>query len=259
MIHPTAQIDPPAQLGSDVEVGAYAILEGGVTIANGCQIAAHAIVKEGTQLDEKVRIDHHAVIAGDPQDLSFNPQLESFVKIGARTVVREHVTIHRATKLGQSTQIGTDCLIMATAHIAHDCLLGNHLILANSCLIAGHVQITDAAFISGGAAIHQFCRIGEGSLVSGNAAITGDVPPYTLAHSRDLIAGLTLIGLRRRGVSQAALIEIKKAYHYIYTSGSDCRKQAESMLAKQAYHTAEGLKFLRFFLESKRGRFVCPT
>jgi UDP-N-acetylglucosamine acyltransferase len=259
VIHPTAQIDPLAQLGPEVEVGAFAIIEGGVDIAAGCKIAAHAIIKRGSTLGEKVCIDHHAVIGGDPQDLSFNPQTESGLKIGARTVVREHATLHRATKAGQFTEIGHDCFIMASAHVAHDCIIGHHVILANGSMIGGHVQVQDFAFVSGGTAVHQFCRVGEGSLISGNAAITGDVPPYTLAHSRDLVAGLNLIGLRRRNVAQASIIEIKKAYHQVLDNTNDCKKQAETLLATAEYQTVEGLKFLRFFLDSKRGRFACPS
>jgi UDP-N-acetylglucosamine acyltransferase len=258
VIHPSAQVHPSARLAPDVEVGAFAIIEAGATLGAGCQIAAHAIVKARAELGAGVRVDHFAVVGGDPQDLSFDPTTDSGTCVGDRTVIREHVTIHRATKAGTRTLIGADGLLMAGSHVAHDCVLGDQVILANGCMLGGHVLIGDKAFISGGVAVHQFCRIGGGALVSGNAVITEDVPPNALAHGRNLISGLNLIGLRRRAVTAPAVAEIKQAYHAVYATHGACATLAQKALNEGGYQTPEARDFLNFFLGGKRGRFVSP-
>ena len=259
MIHPLAQVHPSARLAPDVEVGPFAIIEAGATVGAGCRIAAHAIVKTGVELGSGVRVDHFAVVGGEPQDLSFDPTLFSGVVIGDRTVIREHVTIHRATKAGERTVIGADGLLMAGSHVAHDCMLGDHVILANGCMLGGHVHVGDRAFVSGGVAVHQFCRIGGGALISGNAVITEDVPPNALAHGRNLVAGLNLVGLRRRAVPAAAVVEIKRAYHAVYATQGACASLAQKALAEDGYQTAAARDFLNFFLGGKRGRFASPA
>ena len=258
MIHPSAQIHPSARLAPDVEVGPFAIIEADATLGPGCRVAAHAIIKARAVLGANVKVDHFAVVGGDPQDLSFDANTASGTVIGDRTVLREHVTIHRATKAGESTLIGADCLLMAGSHVAHDCVLGEHVILANGCMLGGHVQVGDRAFVSGGVAVHQFCRIGGGALVSGNAVITEDVPPNALAHGRNLVAGLNLVGMRRRATQATAVAEIKRAYQAVYASQGACAALAQDALATGAYQTAEALEFLHFFLGGKRGRFVSP-
>jgi UDP-N-acetylglucosamine acyltransferase len=259
VIHPSAQVHSAARLAPDVEVGPFAIIEAGAVLGAGCRVAAHAIVKARARLGAGVRVDHFAVVGGDPQDLSFDPATDSGTVIGDRTVIREHVTVHRATKPGENTVIGTDGLLMAGSHVAHDCVLGDHVILANGCMLGGHVHVGDRAFVSGGVAVHQFCRIGGGALVSGNAVITEDVPPNALAHGRNLVAGLNLVGMRRRAVPATAVAEIKRAYHAVYASQGACAALAQEALATGDYQTAEARDFLNFFLGGKRGRFVSPA
>lgn len=259
MIHPSAQVHPSARLAPDVEVGPFAVVEAGASLAAGCRIAAHAIVKARAELGVGVVVDHFAVVGGDPQDLAFDAATDSGTRIGDRTVIREHATIHRATKAGEHTVIGAGCLLMAGSHVAHDCVLGDHVILANGCMLGGHVMVGDKAFVSGGVAVHQFCRIGVGALISGNAVITEDVPPNALAHGRNLIAGLNLVGLRRRAVPPPAVAEIKRAYHAVYATHGACATLAQQALAEGGYQTPEARAFLDFFLGGKRGRFVSPA
>ncbi len=259
MIHPSALVHPSAQVAPSADIGAFAIVEAGAVIGAGCRLAAHSIVKAGSVLGDAVTVDHFAVVGGDPQDLSFDPATRSRVVIGPRTVLREHVTLHRATKPDAATIVGADGLLMAGSHVAHDCVLGDGVILANGCMLGGHVHVGDRAFISGGVAVHQFCRIGGGSLTSGNAVITEDLPPNGLAHGRNELAGLNLIGLRRRGVPAEAVAELKRAYHAVYAPGQACAARAQAELATGSYHTAEGRAFLEFFLGGKRGRFVQPS
>jgi UDP-N-acetylglucosamine acyltransferase len=258
VIHPSAQIHPSARLGNAVVIGPLAIIEANVSIGNECEISAQAIIKKGSVLGYKVKVDHFAVIGGDPQDLHFNPSTSSNVSIGDATVIREHVTIHRATSEGGTTHVGKNNFIMAGAHVAHDCTTGNHVILANGCMLGGHVSVGDHAFVSGGVAVHQFCRMGKGSMTSGNAVITEDVPPNGLAHSRNEISGLNLVGMRRRGLSNETIAEIKKAYHWVYAPGGNCVALAQSALKSGEFITPEALEFLNFFLGGKRGRFVQP-
>ena len=259
MIHPSALVHPAAQVDPSAEIGAFAIVEAGATVGAGCRLAAHAILKAGAVLGAGVVVDHFAVVGGDPQDLSFDPSTASGVTVGARTVIREHVTLHRATKPDTATVIGADCLLMAGSHVAHDCVLGDGVILANGCMLGGHVHVGAKAFVSGGVAVHQFCRIGGGSLTSGNAVITEDVPPDGLAHGRNELAGLNLVGLRRRGVPAEAIAELKRAYHAVYQPGQGCAALAQAELAGATYRTAEARAFLEFFLGGKRGRFVQPS
>ena len=259
MIHPTAQIHATARLAPDAEVGPFAVIEAETVLGPGVRVAAHAIIKARTELRDGVRVDHFAVVGGDPQDLSFDPATDSGTRIGERTVIREHATIHRATKPGGRTMVGADCLLMAGSHVAHDCALGAHVILANGCMLGGHVHVGDKAFVSGGVAVHQFCRIGGGALISGNAVITEDVPPNALAHGRNLVAGLNLIGLRRRAVPAPALAELKRAYHAVYATFGACPALAQKALDEGAYETAEAREFLTFFLGGKRGRFASPA
>ena len=259
MIHPSALVHPSAQVDASAEVGPYAVIEAGAVVGPGCRLAAHAVLKAGAVLGAGVVMDHFAVVGGDPQDLSFDPATRSRVEIGPRSVLREHVTVHRATKPEGATIVGAGNLLMAGSHVAHDCVLGDGVILANGCMLGGHVHVGDQAFISGGVAVHQFCRIGGGSLTSGNAVITEDVPPNGLAYGRNELAGLNLIGLRRRGVPAAAMAELKRAYHAVYKPGQACATLAQAELAGDAYRTPEGRAFLEFFLGGKRGRFVQPA
>jgi UDP-N-acetylglucosamine acyltransferase len=258
VIHPTALIDATARLAPDVTVGAHAIIEAGVVIGPGSTIAAHAIIKKNTVLGKNVQVDHFTVLGGNPQDLSFKSDIKSNVQIGDGTILREHVTVHRATQPGLATIVGQNNLLMAGSHVAHDCVLGNHVILANGCMLGGHVQVGDHAFISGGVAVHQFCRVGTGSMTSGNAVITEDVPPHALAHSRNQVSGLNLVGMRRRGLSTAEITELKKAFHAVYAPNGNCLSFAQAALESGTFTTTVAQEFLNFFLGGKRGRFVQP-
>ncbi|MDR2981023.1 MAG: acyl-ACP--UDP-N-acetylglucosamine O-acyltransferase [Puniceicoccales bacterium] len=262
MIHSTAIIGSNARLGTGVTVGPYAIIENDTVIGDNCQIAAHAVIKQGTQLRDNVSVDHHAVIGGLPQDTSFDPAIRSGVVVGRGTKIRESVTIHRSTKEGKNTVIGEECFLMALAHIAHDCVLGNGIILANTATLAGHIYVEDKAFISGGVVVHQFVRIGENAMVSGNARIGMDVPPYSIALERNHIAGLNLVGLRRRGFSRSVIYELKNCYRAVYQDGKmNLQNNAAEAIAQGVATTTEGKKFLEFFTQtdaSKRHQFVRP-
>lgn len=234
-IHPTALIQDGARLGA------------------GCVIHAHALITRHCELGEGVVVHPFAVIGGDPQDLSFDPDTQSGVRIGVRTVIREHVTISRATKAGASTEVGADCFLMAACHVAHDCRIGSRVVIANAVLLAGHVQVGDHAFLGGGAVIHQFCRIGEGVMIGGGARISRDIAPFSLATERNAVIGLNIVGLRRRGLPREVLDEIKRAFRALSTPVGNLREIASETLQRGGFASAEARSFLDFFQGGRRG------
>ena len=233
-IHPTAIVQD-AQLGP------------------GCVIHAYAFIGKGSVLGEGVVVHPFAAIGGDPQDLSFDAATESGVRIGAHTVIREHVTINRATKPGTYTEVGSKCFLMTACHVAHDCHVGNQVVIANAVLMGGHVHIGDRAFLGGGAVIHQFCRIGEGVMIGGGARISGDIAPYCMATERNTVIGLNAVGLRRRGVKRDAFNELKRAWHEVYDPVGNPREIAAAALANGGFTSPEARSFLGFFTGGKRG------
>jgi len=235
MIHPTAIIEPGAELGS------------------GCEIHPYAIVKKGAVLGDRVVVHPFAVVGGDSQDLKFDPVIPSGVRVGAGTCIRESVTINRSTSANTFTEVGENCLLMAGSHVAHDCVVGRNVVVANAVLLAGHVHVGDHAILGGGGAYHQFVRVGEGVMVGGVARITLDLAPFTLVAERNGVFGLNIIGLRRRGVAREAIQELKDAYRAVYLTPGNIVEVAAAALAGNAYTTPEARRFLQFFANSKRG------
>lgn len=253
MIHPAAVVHPDAVLGRDVHVGAFAVVEAGVRLGDGCRLAEHAIVRSGSELGDGVRVDSFAVIGGEPQMRSWSPS-PGAVRIGARTVVREAVTINRPTRPGGATTVGSDCFLMANCHVGHDCCIGDSVTLANNVMLAGHVSVGDFTFVGGGAGIHQFVRLGEGAMIGGNASISYDVPPFAMAADRNDICGLNLIGIRRRGIPSAAVADLKQCYRLLFSGVGDPRGRAAAALAEASCgREPQGRAFLEFFAGSKRG------
>ncbi len=230
-----------------------AVVEDGARIGPGCIIHAHALITRHCELHEHVVVHPFAVLGGDPQDLSFDNGKESGVRIGARTVIREHVTINRATRAGAMTEVGTDCFLMTASHVAHDCHIGNRVVIANAVLLGGHIHVGDRAFLGGGAVIHQFCRIGEDVMIGGGARISRDVAPFCLATERNALIGLNVVGLRRRGMDRDAFREVKRAFHALDLPVGNLRAIAASILARGEFTSAEARRFLEFFVEGRRG------
>ncbi len=233
-IHPTAIVEPGAQLGAD------------------CEIMAYAVVTKHCVLGDRVVVHPFAVLGGDPQYLKFDRATAAGVRIGAGTVIREHVTINRSIHAGKFTTVGENCFFMAASHAAHDCEVGNNVVLANAALLAGHVSVGDHTFLGGGAAVHQFCRLGESVMVAGHAAITRDVPHFTMVAERDDVIGLNVVGLKRRGFARASIAELKAAFHDVYFTPGNIREVAAARLAANAFDSAEAKRFLEFFAAGKR-------
>ncbi|HEY1765142.1 MAG TPA: acyl-ACP--UDP-N-acetylglucosamine O-acyltransferase [Opitutaceae bacterium] len=234
-IHPTAIVEPGALLG------------------DGCLIHPGAIIKSGAILGERVVVHPYAVVGGDPQVLRFDPATPSGAKVGSGTIVREYTTINRSTEKGGYTVVGSNCLLMACSHVAHDSLVGDHAVIANNVLIAGHVTVGDGAVLGGGSAYHQFTRVGEGAIVGGLSRITLDIPPFVMAAERDEVAGLNLIGLRRRNVPRDAIREIKEAFRLVYSTKGNIREIASQALSSGEFKSAEAGRFLTFITGGTRG------
>ncbi len=232
-------------------VHSTAVIEDGVDLGNEVTIMPGAIVRRGTRLDDRVVVHPYAVLGGEPQDLRFSAATVSGVKVGAGTTIREFVTINRSTRPESFTTVGEDCFLMAGVHLGHDSQVGHQVILANNVLLAGHVHVADKAFIGGGAAIHQFCRVGEGAMIGGLSRITVDVAPFTMVAERDELAGLNLVGLKRRGLPRETMRELKEVFrHVFFTPGNIRTIAAEALPRAQA---PEARQFLEFFTTGKRG------
>jgi UDP-N-acetylglucosamine acyltransferase len=219
-IHPTAVVDSSAELADDVEIGPCAVIEADVRIGRGTRIEACAKIGRYTTLGEGNVVDHHAVIGGLPQDLSFKPSTPTFVKIGNNNVFREGVTISRATVEGQATLVGNDNYWMANAHAGHDVTVGDNVILTNNAMLGGHARIDNGVVFGGGAAVHQFCWVGERAMFQGLGANSMHVPPYCIHASVNKIVGLNHVGLRRaKHITPQDRREIKLAFMLLYRRG----------------------------------------
>lgn len=256
MIHPTAIIDPAAEIDSTVFIGPYVVIEGPAVIGAGCRVEAQAQILGRVELGEGTTIGRAAIIGGDPQDLGFKPETESSVIIGPRNVIREQVTIHRGSKPGSATRVGEGNFIMVAAHLAHDVVLGDKNVLANACLLAGHVHVGNSSFIGGGAVFHQFIRVGDFCVVQGNGSLGMDLPHYCAAHGANQIVGLNVIGLRRQGFTPDQRAAIKAMFKHLFHSGLNLSQAIAAVKHREWAPAARRL--LDFVMEpSKRG--ICPV
>jgi UDP-N-acetylglucosamine acyltransferase len=217
MIHPAAIIDPGAKIGEGVKIGPFCTVGRDVVLEDDVELVSHVVIDGHTRVQTGAKIFPFASIGLAPQDLKYKGEATQTV-IGARTVIREHCSIHRGTVTGSGiTRIGADCLLMAVVHVAHDCELGDNVIMSNNAVLGGHVTVGDRAVIGGSAAVLQFVRIGAGAMVGGVTGVTADVIPYGFVFGpRARLCGLNVIGLRRRGLDKAGLHEVRQAYKFLF-------------------------------------------
>ena len=250
-IHPTAIISPEASIDDSVEVGAYAIVEGNARISAGCKIAPQAQILSGVELAENVSVGRAAIIGEDPQDHSFDSSLKSGVKIGAETLIREHVTIHRSNQEGGFTKVGARNFLMVGSHLGHDVEMGDENVLANAVLVAGHCILGSHIFMGGGSVYHQFVRVGDYAMIQGNASISADIPPFTVASQLNQLFGLNVVGIRRAGFSKEVRSGLKSAYDHMFRSGKNRRQALEEVEGEEKGERGQFFKFFRE--ESKKG------
>lgn len=220
IIHPTAIVHPKAKIAEGVEIGAYSVIGEHVTIGRDTKIGSHVLIEGWTTIGERNHIFPFSSIGTPPQDIGYKNE-ETYLIIGNDNIIRECATIHRGTtKQERRTVIGDRNFLMAYSHVAHDCNLGNNIIMANSVALGGHIVIEDHAILGGIVAVHQFVRIGAYAIIGGQSAVSQDIPPYvSAAGNRAKLYGLNLVGLRRKGFSDAVINTLKKAYKIIFRSG----------------------------------------
>jgi len=251
-IHSSAIVSPKAELADDVTVGPYSIIEDHVVIGAGSVIASSVLLAEGAMLGKNVKVSHGAVIGTQPQDLKFGGEKTRAV-IGDNTVVREYVTINRGTKAHGESNIGSDCFIMAYAHIAHDCVVGNNVILANAVNLAGHIEVDDYAILGGVLPVHQFVKIGAHCMIGGGYRVQQDVCPYALVAGYPLkVLGINSIGLRRRGFPAETITRLEKTFKLLFFSGLNT-SQAVERIRGEIEMTPEVEQVLGFLGRSNRG------
>jgi UDP-N-acetylglucosamine acyltransferase len=249
-IHPTAVISPLAEIASDVEVGPYVIIEDGVRIGAGCEIGAHAVIKRYTTLGERNRVFEHATLGGEPQDVKFKGE-RSYLSIGDDNLIREGVTIHRATGEHKVTHIGSRNFLMIGVHIAHNCRLDDDCIFANGTALAGHISAEDHVFLSNEVGVHQFVRLGRYAMVGAKAAIRQDVLPFLISDGNPCrVRGLNSVGLRRAGFSLEARLKLKRACHLLLRSRLPLEAALENMEQLDDENVSHLIQFVR---NSRRG------
>ncbi len=237
-------------LGVDVEVGPYAVIEPGARIGDRTCVLASAYVASPCEIGADCEIHMGAVIGNRAQIRGLTTE-GGRVEIGARTVIREHVTIHRAQRSGDRTVVGMDSLLLAGCHVAHDCQIGQGTTIANGALLAGHVSIGDGAFVSGNVLVHQNVRIGALAMIRGQARVVKDVPPHTLVIGESRVCGLNVVGMRRAGMSPAQRLNVKRVYAVVYRSCLNVSQAIERLRALDP--NDELIAWLAFIEASTRG------
>lgn len=253
MIHPTALIDPKAELAPDVEVGPYTVIGPNVRVDSGTRIGAHVVIQGPTSIGRDNRIFHFSSLGEEPQDKKYRGE-PTTLEIGDRNTIREYCTFNRGTVQDTGvTRIGHDNWVMAYVHIAHDCQVGNHTILANNSSLAGHVIMHDHAILGGFTLVHQFCKIGAHVITAVGSVVFKDIPPYVTAAGYDAKPhGINSEGLKRRGFSPEAMLGLKRAYKTLYKSGLTL-EEAKQQLAEQRAACPEIGILLEFLDSASRG------
>lgn len=263
-IHPSAIVDPKAQLDESVEIGPYAIIGPHVTIGARTKIGSHTVVEGCTTIGTENAISHFASIGGAPQDMKYKGELTQLI-IGDRNTIREFTTLHTGTTQdGGITRIGNDNWIMAYVHIAHDCQVGNHTIFSSNSQIAGHVVVEDWAILGGMSGVHQFVRIGQHSMLGGASVLVQDLPSFVIAAGDKAVPhGMNVEGLKRRGFDAETISALRHSYKILYKEGLSF-EDAKLALKNYASNGLEGkllsvqakekvTVFLDFISNSSRG------
>lgn len=251
-IHSTALVDPKAELGSDVTVGPFAIVEKGTCIGAGTVIESQAQILPGVSLGEDCRVGPGSILGGDPQSIGFDRSLASGIEIGRGNVFREHVTVHRSMVEGGATRIGDQNYFMTASHVGHDCEIGGHNVIANQCLLGGHVRLGDRCFLGGGTLIHQFIRIGDLVMTQGNSSLSQDVPPGLITSGLNGVIGLNVVGLRRAGVSAEDRAELKRLFRSLFHRTATLEETLK--VVEKRVESPIGKAFVAFFREpSEKG------
>ena len=257
LIHPTAVIEHGADISDDVSIGPFSYIGSQVTLCSGVKIKSHVVVTGNTEVGEQTVIYPFSVIGEIPQDLKFSGE-KTFLKIGKRNKIREHVTINTGTAGGGGlTSIGNDCLFMAGCHVAHDAIINNKVIVANNGAIAGHCIIEDDVIIGGLSGIHQFVRIGRGAIIGALTMVTNDVIPFGLVQGpRGTLDGLNLIGLKRKGVDRSDVTELRMAFQILAQGEGTFLDRANKLKEEKTNDYVDAI--INFILGDSDRSFLTP-
>jgi len=257
LIHPTAVIEHGADISDDVSIGPFSFIGSQVTLCSGVKIKSHVVVTGNTEVGEQTVIYPFSVIGEIPQDLKFSGE-KTFLKIGKRNKIREHVTINTGTAGGGGlTSIGDDCLFMAGCHVAHDAKINNKVIVANNGAIAGHCIIEDDVIIGGLAGIHQFVRIGRGAIIGALTMVTNDVIPFGLVQGpRGTLDGLNLIGLKRKGVDRSDITDLRVAFQILAQGEGTFQDRAKKLKEETTNDYVDAI--INFILGDSDRSFLTP-
>jgi len=251
-IHPTAIVDPSAQLGVGVTVGAYNIIGSGVTLGDHCSLQHHVTILGPSRIGAHNRFYAYCSIGQQTQDLKYKGE-PTYLEIGDGNTFREFVSVHRATFPGDATKIGSRCNFLAYSHIAHDCIVGDNVIFSNNGTLAGHTQVGDHVIIGGLSGVHQFCRIGRFAMIGGLTKIVQDVPPFMIADGNPAeVRGINKVGLERNGFAPETVQAIKEAYRLLYRKDLNLKAAIEA-IREQTPPCAEIGQLIEFLETSERG------
>ncbi len=257
-IHPTAIVDPVARCAETVKIGPYCIIGPDVVLGDDVEVMAHAVVDGRTTLGKGVKVFPFASVGMPPQDLKYKGE-PSTLEIGDGTVIREHVTVNPGTEGGgMVTRVGRGVLLAIGSHVAHDCAVGDNAIIMNNVLLGGHVTVGDFAVIGGGSAIHQFARIGKHAMIGGASGVEGDVIPYgTAMGNRARLAGLNIVGVKRRGFSRDDIHALRNAYKALFTGAQGSVMAERLKEVAQSYADSQPVQDIVAFLEAGGSRAIC--
>ena len=254
MIHPTAIVSPLANLGRNVRVGPFCVIGANVELGDDCVLHSHVVLEGHSKFGRANEFFPFSVIGGKTQDLKYLGD-PTYLEVGDHNVFRENTTVHRSTHGDVPTRIGSHNLMLCYSHVAHDCQLGNHIILSNSVGLAGHIVVEDHAIVSGLAAVHQFCRIGQHSIIGGCSKVVQDVPPFMIVDGNPAnVRGLNLVGLQRRGFSEEDIKHLKVAYKKLFLKKD--ANMATALSSLKAIHSADTPQvghLIDFIEKSERG------
>lgn len=252
-IHPTAIVDPSAEIGKGVHIGPYCVIHaGGVQIGDGTSLQNHVTMAGPTKIGKNNRFFAYGSIGQQTQDLKYSGE-PTWLEIGDNNTFREFVTINRSTSAEMVTRIGNDGNFLAYSHIAHDCTVGNQVIFSNNGTLAGHVEVGDHVILGGLSAIHQFCRLGSFAIIGGCTKIVQDVPPYMIADGNPAtVRGINQVGLQRAEFAAQDIAALKQAYKTIYR-GSLNTSQAVEELEAGAPASPNLAVLINFIKSSDRG------
>lgn len=258
-IHPSAIIHEKATIEDGVCIGPFCVVGAGVTLKKDVKLHSHVVVDGNTMIGEETEIFPFASLGHVPQDKKYQGEL-SRLEVGARNIIREHVTMNPGTQGGGLlTKVGDNNLFMTASHVAHDCIVGNHVILANNATLAGHVQVGDGAIIGGLSAVHQFVRIGKGAFIGGMSGVEKDVIPFgTVKGERANLDGLNLVGLKRSNMAREKIHAIRHVFKELFY-GENGTLNERAKLLKQKYNEAEVHFLIDFILEDSSRSFCTPS